>query len=55
MSDQHLAKHLGYPEGELAAHYPGITVLNHEWWKPEALTSLGSSTQSGSANCPTAG
>lgn len=41
MSDQHLAKHLGYPEGQLAAHYPGVTVLNHEWWKPEALTSLG--------------
>ncbi len=41
MSDEHLAKHLGYPEAELAAHYPGLTVLNHEWWKPEALTSLG--------------
>ena len=41
MSDQHLAKHLGYPEGQLAAHFPGVTVLNHEWWKPEALTSLG--------------
>jgi len=41
MSDPQLAKHLGYPEGQLAADYPGVTVLNHEWWKPEALTSLG--------------
>ena len=38
----------------MAAHYPGVTVLNHEWWKPEALTSLGFiDADTGRANCPT--
>jgi nickel-dependent lactate racemase len=34
MSDEHLAGHLGGP-------YPGFTVRNHEWWKPEALVRVG--------------
>jgi nickel-dependent lactate racemase len=34
MSDEHLRRHLGGP-------YEGIEILNHEWWKPEALVSLG--------------
>jgi nickel-dependent lactate racemase len=34
MSSEHLHKHLGGP-------YPGFTVRNHEWWKPEELVSLG--------------
>ncbi|MFI5890210.1 lactate racemase domain-containing protein [Actinoplanes sp. NPDC051513] len=34
MSAAHLAKHLGGP-------YPGFDVLNHEWWVPSALVSLG--------------
>jgi nickel-dependent lactate racemase len=34
MSDEHLATHLGGP-------YPGFTVRNHEWWKPEMLVSIG--------------
>src|SRR3954454_4741908 len=42
MSEEHLARHLGYRSGELAATYPGLRVLNHEWWDPEALVSLGS-------------
>lgn len=41
MSDEALAEHLGYPTGELAAAYPGTTVLNHEWWKPESFVDLG--------------
>ncbi len=42
MNDAELAAHLGYGEGDLAASYPGVTVLNHEWWKPETFVSLGS-------------
>jgi nickel-dependent lactate racemase len=34
MSSEHLRRHLGGP-------YPGFTVRNHEWWKPEELVSLG--------------
>ena len=42
MNDSQLAKHLGYPEGDMASVYPGVDVINHEWWRPEAMTSLGS-------------
>jgi lactate racemase len=41
MDQVHLARHLGYAEGELAATYPGMTVVNHEWWDPETFVSLG--------------
>jgi len=41
MSEKQIAQHLGYPEGGLAAAYPGMTVLNHEWWVPDTFTSLG--------------
>ena len=41
MDDRQLAKHLGYPEGGLSAAYPGMEVINHEWWNPDALVSLG--------------
>jgi nickel-dependent lactate racemase len=41
MDDAHLATMLGYPEGRLDAHYPGMTVLNHAWWDPDTLVSLG--------------
>jgi nickel-dependent lactate racemase len=34
MSDEHLATHTGSP-------YPGFEIRNHEWWRPEALVSLG--------------
>jgi nickel-dependent lactate racemase len=33
MSDDHIARHLGV--------HDGLTVRNHEWWRPEALVSLG--------------
>ena len=41
MSDEALAAHLGYVPGRLADFYPGTTVINHEWWKPETFVDLG--------------
>ncbi|KUI48497.1 hypothetical protein AU198_21290 [Mycobacterium sp. GA-1199] len=41
MSEEALAEHLGYPAGRLAENYPGTTVINHEWWKPESFVDLG--------------
>lgn len=41
MSEEHLARHLGYPAGGLETIYPGWTVRNHESWLPETFTSLG--------------
>ncbi|WP_052866797.1 lactate racemase domain-containing protein [Streptomyces niger] len=41
MDEPRLARHLGYPEGRLAARYPGMTVRNHEWWDPNTFVSLG--------------
>jgi nickel-dependent lactate racemase len=41
MSEAALARHLGYEPGHLAGTYPGTTVRNHEWWKPETFVDLG--------------
>jgi nickel-dependent lactate racemase len=45
MTEDELAAHLGYSPGSRAeggaALYPGLTVLNHEWWKPETNVSVG--------------
>ena len=41
MTEAQLARHLGYPAGDLAARYPGTTVLNHEWADPGTFVSLG--------------
>ncbi len=41
MDETQLATHLGYRPGRLAETYPGTTVVNHEWWVPEALTVVG--------------
>ncbi|GAB2672144.1 lactate racemase domain-containing protein [Thalassiella azotivora] len=41
MHPPELARHLGYPEGELESRYPGTTVLNHEWWDQAAFADLG--------------
>jgi nickel-dependent lactate racemase len=41
MSEAALARHLGYAEGALDATYPGLTVINHEWWRPETFADLG--------------
>jgi nickel-dependent lactate racemase len=36
MDDAQLAGHLGGP-----ARYPGFTIRNHEWWRPETFVDLG--------------
>lgn len=41
MTEAQIAKHLGYREGGLEATYPGMTVVNHEWWHPETFVSVG--------------
>jgi nickel-dependent lactate racemase len=41
MSEDALAAHLGYTGRDLAEVYPGTTVQNHEWWKPETFANLG--------------
>jgi nickel-dependent lactate racemase len=41
MDDAHLSTHLGGSAGDLSAAYPGLSVLNHEWWDPETFVSLG--------------
>ena len=41
MSDDHLARHLGYPAGYAEATYPGWAIRNHESWLSETFTSLG--------------
>ncbi|MDN5789965.1 MAG: lactate racemase domain-containing protein [Micrococcales bacterium] len=41
MSETQLAIHLGYTPGALEATYPGMTVVNHEWWRPESFADLG--------------
>jgi nickel-dependent lactate racemase len=41
MTEEQLGRHLGYPPGRAAEVYPGTTVVNHEWWKPETFVDLG--------------
>jgi len=41
MSEDHLARHLGYSAGAAEETYPGWTILNHESWSPETFTTLG--------------
>ncbi len=41
MSESALAAHLGYRPQELDATYPGVRVLNHEWWDPATFVSVG--------------
>ena len=41
MSEEQLARHLGYEAGGSEATYPGWTILNHESWLPETFTTLG--------------
>src|SRR5574340_572315 len=44
MTEAALAAHLGYPVGGLAERYPGMTVLNHEWWDPATFADVGTIT-----------
>ncbi len=41
MSEEQLARWLGYAPGALAETYPGTTVLNHEWWDDATFVSVG--------------
>ncbi len=41
MSEDHLARHLGYSAGASEDTYPGWTIINHESWRAETFTSLG--------------
>ncbi|MGI8458583.1 MAG: lactate racemase domain-containing protein [Propionibacteriaceae bacterium] len=41
MSEGHLARHLGYPEGDSQSTYPGWQIRNHESWLPDTFTTLG--------------
>ena len=41
LTDDGLARLLGYDADGLAATYPGTTVRNHEWWDPAAFADLG--------------
>src|SRR5215218_2164442 len=41
MSEEQLARHLGYAPGGSADTFPGWTIVNHESWVPETFTNLG--------------
>jgi nickel-dependent lactate racemase len=41
MDSEHLATHLGFVPGQAEATYPGTTIVNHEWWRPETFVDLG--------------
>jgi nickel-dependent lactate racemase len=41
MSPAQIAAHVGSSEGGLAETYPGMVVLNHEWWDPQTFVSVG--------------
>ena len=41
MSEEHLARHLGYPAGASETVYPGLRILNHASWEPSTFTTLG--------------
>ena len=41
MSEDQLARHLGYQPGESGQTYPGWRIINHESWLPETFTTLG--------------
>jgi nickel-dependent lactate racemase len=41
MSEEQLARHLGYQPGRASEAYPGTTVDNPEWWTPQTFVDLG--------------
>jgi len=41
MTEEQLARHLGYTRGRLTDTYPQMKVVNHEFWNPETFVSLG--------------
>jgi lactate racemase len=42
MSEEHLARHLGFASGDSGSTYPGWRIVNHESWRPETFIRLGS-------------
>ena len=45
----------GYEAGALEETYPGMTVLNHEWWDPATFADLGTIPAARLASCPRGG
>jgi nickel-dependent lactate racemase len=41
MTEKELAHWMGYEDRGLEATYPGLKVLQHEWWEPDTFVSLG--------------
>jgi len=41
MDEAALAAHLGHPPGRASEVYPGVTVLNHEFWTPGTFAHVG--------------
>jgi nickel-dependent lactate racemase len=41
MSEEHLARHLGYTPDRSEDFYPGMHILNHASWEPSTFTTLG--------------
>ncbi|NUQ32701.1 MAG: DUF2088 domain-containing protein [Dermatophilaceae bacterium] len=41
MTEEALAAHLGYEAGRIEETYPGMTVINHEWWEESTFADLG--------------
>lgn len=41
MSEEALARMLGYEPGAFADTFPGATLRNHEWWDPDTFADLG--------------
>ena len=42
---------LGTGDTSLADVFPGATIVNHEWWKPETFVTLGTIGADASTNC----
>lgn len=41
MSEPELARHLGYGAEGIEGTYPGMTVVNHQWWREDTFVSVG--------------
>ncbi len=41
LDERALSRLLGHPVGELANHYPGVVVRNHEWWDTATFAPVG--------------
>lgn len=41
MTEDHLARHLGFAPGRSEDFYPGMRILNHESWEPATFATLG--------------